>query len=194
MGGFSLAVNPSTQMGVAGGSAAIEVVLSGDSSSTAADSVSNSLAADPGLGIQACSVAAEIPGGIEGTPGTTVSATLGDGVGSVPTGTIYSCAVSIAEDAEGTLAITCGDATVNGESVTCSSAVIEVEAPPTPTPTMMPTATFTVTRIPTDTPTNTPRFDFEDDGCAVGPAPAGVDVGSLLFLVVPALLLWRRRS
>jgi hypothetical protein len=156
------------------------------------------LAADAGLGIEACSAAMvgddPIPGTIEGTPGTTVSATLGDGAGSVPTGTIYSCGISIDEDAEGTLAITCGDAMVNGQSVTCSSAVIVVEALPTPTPTMMPTATFTMTRIPTDTPTNTPRFDFEDDGCAVGPAPTGVDVGSLLFLLIPALLLWRRRG
>ncbi len=193
MGGFSLAVSPASQMGVAGGSASIEVVLSNEATSDAADSVSNSLSAANGLSIAACSVAAEIPGGIEGTPGTTVSATLGGPDDSVPTGTIYSCAISIAEDAEGALAIACSDAVVNGGSVSCSAATIQVAAPPTPTPTMMPTATFTMTVIPTETPTNTPVFFDSDDGCAVGPAPRTADATTVLFLLVPALLLWSRR-
>ncbi len=196
--GFSLAVSPESQPGVAGGSAAVEVVLSSDATSAAADMVSNSLAVDTGLTIQGCQIStasAVIPGEILGAPGTTVSATLGGPAGSVPTGTLYTCNIAIAGDAAGSLAVNCGDAKVNGLSVSCSSAVVSIPVPPTPTSTPTATATFTATATRTEVPpTNTPQArGFDDDGCAVGPASQSSDATSVLFLLVPALLLWSRR-
>ncbi len=192
---FSLGVEPASQTGVPGGSAAIQVVLSSDPSGEAADSVANTLAVDEGLALTACSVAAEIPGSIEGVPGSTAAATLGDGEGSVPSGTVYSCSVSIAQGASGSLGVDCSGATVNGEEIACTGGTIVVSAPPTPT-VVPPTATPTNTALPpTSTPTNTPVLDFDDDGCAVGPvAQTGSPLANLLFVLVPAALLWRRRK
>ncbi len=197
-GGFSIAVSPSAQSGVAGGSAAIRVVLSNDSTSAAADMVTNSLTVDAGLTIQGCEIstaAAVIPGEILGAPGTTVSATLGGPAGTVPTGTLYTCNIAMARDAAGSLAVNCGDAKVNGVSVDCVGAVINIPVPPTPTSTPTATAVFTATETRTEVPpTQTPQSrGSEDDGCAVGPASPSAGATSMLFLLVPALLLWSRR-
>lgn len=196
---FALTVNPSSQNGVQGGTAAIEVVLSSDPSGEAADSVANTLVADSGLTVAGCETAGEVAGTFEGLPGTTVSATLGDGEGSVPSGTVYTCDVAIAEDASGSLGVGCSAATANGDEITCSGATIVVEGgqEPTATPTEVPptVAPPTFTSTPTNTPTHTPVFDSDDDGCAVGPVKQSNDpTAGLLFLLVPAALWWRRRG
>ncbi len=194
---FSLAVGAGTSnsvVGVAGGTVQIEVRLSSTGNS-AADSVSNSLAVDAGLALTGCSAAGVIVGTFDGIPGTTASATIGDGAGSVPLGTIYTCSVNIAEDASGALAVNCSDGVVNDAAVSCSGATINVPEAPTPTPTEEPTATPTETVIPTETPTNTPLpRSGEDDGCAVGPvASDGEAARNLALLLIPGMLLWNRR-
>ncbi len=191
---YSLALSaPAT--GVAGGSAAVEVILSSDPEGQAADSVAASLAADSGLGLEACSVAAEVPGSVDGVPGSTASLALGDGDDSVPTGSIVTCQVSIAEDADGDLSINCSDATVNGAAVDCTSATISVQGmEPTATPTDTPRNTPTATPTEEDTPEPTARPSGDDDGCAVGPVSTTADpLANLLFLLVPAVLLRARR-
>ena len=192
---YSMAVNaPAT--GVAGGTAAVEVVLSSDPADQPADSAALNLAVAQGLSLAACTAAAEVSD-IQGVPGSTANITVGDGDDSVATGSIVTCRVAIAADASGELAIDCSDATVNGAAVDCTSATINVESAvptptPTSTPTIPPTATPTWTPVPTDTPL--PVTSGDDDGCAVGPVSDNASpFGNMLLLLVPAILLRARR-
>lgn len=193
---FSLAVSPASQMGVAGGTVSVEVILSSVPAGAEADSVSNTLEAASGLALVACTVAAEVAeGAIEIVDGSTLSATLS----GAPSGSVYACSVAIAAGPAGPRGIDCSDGLVNGAAVSCSGATIIVtaEEPATPTPTESPTTPPTVTATPvppTTTPTNTPRLDFDDDGCSVAPASANANpIRGLLFVLVPVALLWRRR-
>lgn len=194
---FAMAVSPASQVGVAGSTVSVEVVLSSNPAGAAAESASNALDAAAGLTLTACTVAAEIPGVIAGVPGSTVSATLGGASGSVPSGTLYSCSVAIAAGISGARDIGCSAAVVNGTAVTCTGATIQVQDGelPTPTPTAQPTATNTpIPPTPTNTPTNTPRRSSDDDGCTVAPVSSTANpVRTLLVLLLPAAFLWYRR-
>lgn len=193
---YTLAVSPASQIGVAGTTVSVAVILNSVPAGAPADSVSNSLAADDGLTLVACEIASGVSGGsFDGIPGSTVSATLSNAAA----GSVYSCSVSIAEGTLGNRDIDCSDAVVNGTAVSCGGATIEVVDEVSPTPTIEPTAQPTptsppATNTPTSTRTNTPRLDFDDDGCAVGPVSTNDNpLAVLMFLLAPAALLWSRR-
>lgn len=193
---YSLAVSPASQVGVAGTTVSVEVVLSSVPAGAEADTVSNALNAGAGLALVACTVAAEVAeGAVEIVGGASSSATLS----GAPSGSLYECSVAIAEGSNGPREIGCSGAMVNGASVPCTGATIQVtdEEIPTPTPTNTPTVIPTVTRTHTQVPatsTPTPRMDFDDDGCTVAPVSANANpIRSLLFLLLPVALLWSRR-
>lgn len=194
---FALAVSPASQVGIAGSTVSVAVVLSSNPAGAAAETASNALAAADGLTLTACTVAAEIPGTVDGVPGATVSASLGGESGSVPSGTLYACSVAIASGISGARAVDCSAGTVNGSAVNCTGAVVQVESGevPTPTPSMVPTATQTpVPPTATNTPTHTRRPSSDDDGCAVAPvSQAANPLRTVLMLAVPLALLMRRR-
>jgi len=192
---FSLAVSPASQLGLAGTTVSVEVVLSSVPAGAEADTVSNALSAGAGLALVACTVAAEVSeGSVEILDGASSNATLS----GAPSGSLYACSVAIAAGPNGPRQIGCSNARVNGASVSCTGATIQVtdEEIPTPTPTEVPpTVAPTVTHTPVP-PTNTPtpRMDFDDDGCAVAPVSANANpIRSLLFLLLPVALLWSRR-